>query len=274
MLTHRGHLTPTFETLQEFVPAAFTDHPHPDRSQRYSFVSTLELLEYFKELGWEPTSAKQNGKGLYSRHIIHLQNPSSGLFHYKDDTLKSTLILDNSHDGYSPASIHLGIFRLVCSNGMVVGIPGLFDRIRFRHIDVNKGELISLLDETTAQYKVVGDHIGAMQAKGLSPEEREDFAIRAIALREPTRFMGLDGPKGEEILRSLDLNEVLRPMRGEDDETNLWTTFNTLQEKTVKGLYERRAPSGRRSSPREITNLQRSLSFNKGLWRIAEEYLN
>ena len=262
------------EDLHKHVPAAFATHPHPDRTNRYSFISTIKLLDTFEKLGWTPYSAKQGGSGIYNRHIIRLNNQDLGFVSVKGDSVKPHILLDNSHDGYTPASMHLGLFRLVCTNGLVIAIPGMATELKFRHINIDRAELMEILSEAAEQYRTVGLHIGQMQDRMLNADEMEEFAIKALSLREPTRF--LDKEKNidlDAITESMDPTDLLVPVREQDKSKDLWTVFNQIQEKTVKGLYERKSAKGKKSSPREITNAARNLNYNKALWSIAEEYL-
>jgi hypothetical protein len=273
-LTSIGYKIQSRKDLQNYVPAAFAEHPHPDRSDRYSFVSTVSLLDTFEKLGWLPVSAKQHGQNQYGRHIIRLSNPDFGFLPLKGDQVKPHILLDNSHDGYTPASMHLGLFRLVCTNGLVIAAPGMATQIKFRHINVDRTELMELLSEAAEQYRNIGLHISDMSNRVLTNEEREDFAIKAISLREPTRFINPDGTINTSgITQSMNPKTLIEPIRPQDEALDLWTTFNLIQERTVKGLYERKSAKGKKSSPREITNAARSLEFNKKLWSIAEEYM-
>lgn len=273
-LSSVGYKISSREDLQKHIPAAFAEHPHPDRSERYSFVSTINLLDTFEKLGWSPYSAKQHGQNQYGRHIIRLNNPEFGFLPLKGDQVKPHILLDNSHDGYTPASMHLGLFRLVCTNGLVIAIPGMATEIKFRHIGVDRAELMQLLSEAAEQYRTIALHIGDMSNRDLTEDERTDFAIRAISLREPKRFINLDGTINvPAIAESMNPTALIESIRPQDNATDLWTTFNVIQERTVKGLYERKSPKGKKSSPREITNAARNLEFNKKLWSVAEEYM-
>lgn len=273
-LSSVGFKIQTREDLQKHVPAAFAEHPHPDRSNRYSFVSTIALLDTFEKLGWLPYSAKQHGQNTYGRHIIRLNNSDLGFLALKGDQVKPHILLDNSHDGYTPASLHLGLFRLVCTNGLVIAIPGLATEIKFRHINIDRAELMQLLSDAAEQYRTVGLHIGDMQSRILTNDEKEAFAIKAISLRETNRFINPDGTINlSAITNSMNPKALIEPVRPQDNSNDLWTTFNLIQERTVKGLYERKGKTGRKSSPREITNAARSLDFNRKLWSVAEEYM-
>ena len=273
-LSSVGFKIQTREDLQNHVPAAFATHPHPDRSDRYSFVSTITLLDTFEKLGWIPYSAKQHGQNQYGRHIIRLNNEDFGSLALKGDAVKPHILLDNSHDGYTPASLHLGLFRLVCTNGLVIAVPGMATELKFRHINIDRAELMQLLSEAAEQYRNIGLHIGDMQNRILTTDEKEAFAIKAISLREPNRFINPDGTiNATGITQSMNPKALLEPVRPQDESSDLWTTFNLIQERSVKGLYERKTKTGRKSSPREITNAARNLDFNKKLWAVAEQYM-
>ena len=272
-LSSIGYKILSQEDLLKHVPAAFATQPHPDRTEKYSFISTIALLDTFSKLGWNAYSAKQHGANQFGRHIIRLDNKDLGFIKVRGDQVKPHILLDNSHDGFTPASLHLGLFRLVCTNGLVIAIPGMATEIKIRHINLDSAELLRTLAEAAEQYRTIGDHVGVMQDRILTTDEREQFAIRALALREPTRFMKEGKILTKEITKSMNPNEILMPVRPEDESADLWTTFNLIQEKTVKGLYERKSAKGKKSSPREITNAARNLTFNKQLWSIAEEFL-
>ena len=274
-LTPLGYKTLTIDQVKTHVPAAFSTHADPRVSEKYSFVSTEELLHTFEKLGWTPTNSKQNGLSPYARHTIRLANPAFGLMDLKNDNVKPQLILDNSHNRSSNAMIHLGLFRLVCANGLVVAIPGLASSIKFRHIGVDMEELKKLMEVISNQYVMIGGRISEMQSLELSEEQQIAFVIKAMAMRESAYFVDRENDlvKTDLVLKSINPTEILKPLRPEDNANNLWTVYNRIQEKMVNGQFERKSLKGRTSQPRSITNATRNINFNKALWSIAEEYL-
>jgi hypothetical protein len=232
------------------------------------------LLDAFEKLGWNPTYARQNGTSNYARHMVRLTNPELGFMDLKSDKVKPQIVLDNSHNGMSPAQIHMGLFRLVCTNGLVVAMPGMYSSIRLRHIGIDMKELKQLLEIVTNQYNTIGSHIGDMQQVVLDKHQREEFVIKAIAAREPHVFIKDDGSidmkKATTIIKP---NQIIEPLRGEDKREDLWTTFNVIQERLVKGEFERQTMAGRRTKPRGINNAARHIDFNIKLWGIAESYM-
>lgn len=272
-LTSIGYKVSTIDEIRNHAPSAFSNHESPKLSNRYSFVSTYDILEAFGKINWHPTYAKQNGKGEFARHMIRLANPELGFIDLKSDKVKPQIVLDNSHNGGSPAQIHMGLFRLVCTNGLVVAMPGMFTSVKLRHIGINLEELKQLMNVVADQYTTVGKHIGEMQECILNNDQREEFVIRAIANREQHVFIKEDGTIDvQKVTAIMNPSQIIEPLRGEDKKEDLWTVFNIVQERLVKGEFERRTMNGRKSRPRGITNATRHIDFNKTLWEIAESY--
>jgi hypothetical protein len=273
-LTTIGYEVTSLDELRNLVPAAFSAHESPKLSDRYSFVPTNDLLDAFNKIRWVPVYGKQQGSGPYARHIVRLNNPDLGFMNLKSDKVKPQILLDNSHNGGSPAMVHMGLFRLVCTNGLVIAMPGMYTSVKLRHIGINIEELKQLMNVVAEQYTTVGKHIGDMQAFILNKEQREEFVLKAIAHREPKVFIKEDGTIDvKKVNTIMKPEQILQPLRSEDKPEDLWTTFNIVQERLVKGEFDRQTMNGRRTKPRGITNASRHLDFNRVLWEIAESYL-
>jgi len=274
LLTSIGYKVASIEEIAKFSPAAFSPNESPKVSDRYSFVPTIELLEAFDKLGWTPTYTRQNGSGAYARHMVRLTNPDLGFMDLKSDKVKPQIVLDNSHNGMSPAQLHMGLFRLVCTNGLVVAMPGMFTSVKLRHVGIDMHELKQLLEVVANQYTNIGKHIGDMQQITVNQDQREEFVIKAIAAREPHVFIKEDGTidikKATTIIKP---TQIIEPLRSEDKKEDLWTLFNIVQERLVKGEFERQTMNGRRTKPRGINNASRHINFNIKLWQLAEEYM-
>ena len=276
-LTTVGYSTKSIEEVKMVVPAAFSKTPSPLRSEKYSFVSTEELLDSFAKLNWLPYASKQNGGGQYARHMVRLNNEDLGYMKLKSDNVKPQIILDNSHNGGSCAQIHMGLFRLVCSNGLVIAMPGMYTNVKFRHMGVDFNELKELMEKIATQYTAVGTRIEEMLDVKMDQEKAENFVIKAMAYREPAYFINKeDGTiMTEKVLKAIQPAEILKPVRSEDAPENLWNVFNVVQERMVKGEFERKSlNTGRVSHPRQLTGATRNLNFNKVLWSVAETYMS
>lgn len=274
-LTTIGYPVATLDDLRNYVPAAFSEQESPKLSDRYSFVSTRDMIEAFDKIGWHPAYAKQQGNTVFARHMVRLTNPDLGFMDLGSDKVKPQIVFDNSHNGSSPAQIHMGLFRLVCTNGLVIAMPGMYTSVKLRHIGIDVNELKQLMNVIAEQYLTVGKHIGEMQQFILNKEQKENFVMKAIANREPHIFINPDGTINVQKVNSImKPAQVVEPLRSEDAKDDLWSIFNIVQERLVKGEFERSTVNGRKAKPRGITNATRHINFNKVLWNIAEQIIN
>ena len=69
---------------------------------------------------------------------------------------------------------------------------------------------------------------------------------------------------------SLDMSDILTPFRPEDEGSDLWTTFNVIQEKMMKGGFSYKSQRGRTTKLRGIQSIQTSNRLNTKLWEAAE----
>jgi hypothetical protein len=272
-LTSIGYPVKTMEDLQKYAPAAFATKAAEGVTDRYTFIGSQEIVQRILDLGWELHSAKQNGPNHFSRHMVRFRHPNLGWFNTKSDNVMPQIILDNSHNRASGLQLHLGLFRLVCTNGLVIAIPGMYSGIKFRHMGVDRDELKKVLDAAAEQYKKVGNHVNDMMEVKMLEDQAEEFAITAIARREPHMFINEDGTINvKKVTASTNPKDIIQPIRGEDRADNLWTVFNVIQERMIKGGYSRITGSGRNSTVRGLTNAVRNVELNKELWTIAESY--
>jgi hypothetical protein len=269
-----GYKVETLDDLKKIVPSVFAGGYDPKRSNRYSFLSTERLVDAVLENGWQLESAKQNGKSEFSRHMIRFKNESLGMINVKGDQIRPQIILDNSHNGTSYAQFHMGVFRLVCTNGLVIALPSMYSNMKIRHMGMDTLEIKRVLEETIEHYGTIAGRIEEMQNVMLTNDQREEFAIRAVAYREPHLFINDDGTINfKKVTDSTAPRDILAPIRTEDVGNDLWRTFNVIQEHTVKGGYERLSEKGRRSTTKGMSNATRNVKFNKVLWEMAESYI-
>lgn len=274
LLTTNGYSVSQISSLENITPAAYGTKPAEARTNRYSFLPTNELINTLVELGWEPKFAQQNGRSVYSRHFIKFEHPNLSAIKIGDDEIVPQAILDNSHDGTTVCAIHMGLFRSVCSNGLVVAIPGMSSTFTFKHIGIDKNQIKELMEQINEHFIFVAHQVKKMQNITLTQNQRIELTVKAIAAREPNRYMDNGEIKVQNIIETNDINEILNAIRPDDEGNDLWRTFNVIQEKLVKGGYNRTAPSGRNTKARGISNAARNFEFNKTLWSLAEEYFN
>ena len=105
--------------------------------------------------------------------------------------------------------------------------------------------------------------VGKMMNRVLSIDEKIDFVEKASKFRWTTGSMPA----------TVNIEEILTPLRKEDEVDNLWTTFNMVQEKFIRGGIEYKTKTGRRSSLRSLKNIVSVNYVNTKLWETAESML-
>ena len=213
----------TREQLIELVPSAFANQQSPKVSNKYTFISTATVLEDMKKLGWEPFNASQRKSrkdedAMFTKHLIRLRNDEVGKI---GDSIPE-VVLTNSHDGRNAFTLHAGLFRLVCSNGLVIA-DTTFEQVKIKHQWYNFEEIRKIMDGMLEVVPKVVSQVQNLNLISLSDEQQIEFASKALL----TRY-----PKGNE---NLNVEDLLSPVRQGDRGNELWKIFNVVQEKLVKG---------------------------------------
>ena len=263
----------TEDDIRKTCPFAFKTTPtNPGVSDKYIQATTIDVVNDMEKLGWKPVLAKQcrgkkNSKGIRSFHMIAFQNPSVKVLNEKNEIeAYPRIILTNSHDGFNSFKFMVGLFRLVCSNGLVV-CDEKFANMSIRHINYNFEELrklvIDSLEKLPGQISVLND----MRKRYLTETEKVAFAIRAIKLRK-----GYNETDKVEISEDT-IKDVLTPIRNEDEGNSLWNVFNVIQEKIIKGNFNYAEKTKKSRKMRCITSIVKDLQINKDLYNLANEYV-
>lgn len=179
---------------------------------------------------------------------------------------KVRIIVTNSHDGTSSFGFHIGIFRLICENGLVISTK-TFTEIKVRHIHYNFEELRKVVATATEQIPHEIEAFNAMQKREMKVEEASELAVNALKIRkgmELTDNLSVD----EEII-----SELLVPKRDADKGNDLWSIYNVLQEKIIKGGSIISVDGKKPRKMRGIKSAIKDLTINKRLFETAYAYV-
>jgi len=234
-------------------------------TDRYVHVPTEKVIEDVMKLGWTPINAyrvnsrkKRSGTG---RHMVKFVNYD---FMEEGKTEYPELLLTNSHDGTTAFKLDVGIFRLVCSNGMVVKSQD-FGSMKVRHygydFETIKGAVNELVEQIPDYLKQVDD----MKEQKLEREQQLEFARQAAMLR-------FTNTTEEAIEKIVDMEDILESTRKEDDGDGLWEVFNRIQEKIVNGKFDYALGKKERKA-RPVKGFKSQVKLNQGLWELASSYL-
>ena len=259
----RSDLPLAEDQMQSIAPSIFAAGKHQSRSERYTYIPTIEVLRGLRKEGFAPFMVAQGrsrieGKAEFTKHLIRMRH--AGQITGKAEVPE--IILINSHDGASSYQMLSGAFRWVCQNGMVVG--DICNDIRIAHKGGAKDEVIEGAFRVLDDFETVDASIDDMKALTLKPEEQRAFATAALALRYGEQEDGL--PPAPITAEQLD-----QPRRMEDRGDSLWLAFMRLQENSTVGGLPGRSARGRRIRTREVASIDRGVSLNRALWVLAEE---
>jgi hypothetical protein len=261
----------SLDDLRRRAPSVFAESARPGVSNRYTFVSSAEVVHLLQEEGWEPVNAHQQRVRLAPRegfqmHEIRFARRADLARALEVGDTRPELILQNAHDGTRAYRIDAGLYRLVCRNGLTVADSD-FAHVAIRHVDVVAEKFIGAARAVAESTPRVLDAVGRWQAVQLSEPARQEFARRASTLRWEAE---------QPVTRLLASGALLRPLRYGDDKRDLWTTFNVVQEHLVRGgdrYMGYTAGMGiRRNTTRPVASLVLGQKLNKGLWQLAEEF--
>jgi hypothetical protein len=228
----------------------------PTVSERYQFISSAEIIDRFSDEGWRvetaTVAAPRKRDPLFAKHMIDFRNPEFEPVH----GAVPRIILVNSHDGSSSARVLAGVFRFVCANGLIVGTT--LNKEVVRHTGDAAADLIHRMQQLARNTSKLYSQIDTWSKKDLTKAQRFEMARFAAQLRwgDAQRFTPED---------------LLQVRRADDDRGDLWTTFNRLQENTVRGGIEGFSRSGRAATSRPLSDISRSVEYNAQLWQLAEE---
>jgi Domain of unknown function (DUF932) len=263
----RADVPLTEDQMRAAAPSVFAEGKHESRSERYTYIPTIEVLRGLRKEGFEPFMVAQGasrieGKAEFTKHMIRMRH--AGQVQSRPEA--NEIILINSHDGASSYQMLAGMLRFVCCNGLVVG--DVVEDIRIPHKGNIQGEVIEGAFRVLDEFEVVEQHAEAMKALPLEPREEIAFATAALALRFGDRPVEETGGHRPAPITAEQLNE---PRRIDDIGHNLWTTFQRVQENVMRGGQPGRSVQGRRLQTRPVGSIDRGVSLNRALWMLAEE---
>jgi hypothetical protein len=262
------------DDLRRCAPSIFAEHARPGVSARYTFVSTQQVVALLGAEGWEPVKASEQRVRLEDRigfqmHEIRFARRAdleAGAMQV--GSTRAEMILQNAHDGSRAYRIDAGLYRLVCRNGLTVADAD-FAHVSIRHMDVSADAFAKAAQSVAENTPRMLEAVAKWQAVQLPQVSRIEFARRAAGLRWEA-----DQP----VMKLLSPEKLLTPVRYGDAATDLWTTFNVVQEHLIRGgdrYMGYTAGMGiRRNRTRPVGGLSEGQKLNKALWSLASEFAN
>lgn len=255
----------TLEQIRSVAPAVFANEAHESRGPRYLYVPTIDPLERMLENGWGVWEVRQqrsrDGKrDPYTKHMLRLRKMED--FDTQPNKVGDCIpesILINAHDGSAAYWMLAGLFRMVCSNGMMVGktIGGfkvLHTKSRTTSLEVLEAGERTIIEK----FPIMMAQREAMTLKIVDSDVQYRLAETALKLRYGT------------TMAPFPAQDLLQIRRNEDAEPTLWNVMNRIQENVMDGGWETRSTMfGRRSIVRPVERVTAVANINGGLWDAA-----
>jgi hypothetical protein len=198
--------------------------------------------------------------------MVAFQNPDIMIKGKDGDDSFPRIIMTNSHDGMQAFKFSVGIFRLVCSNGLVVA-DEQFSDFKIKHKGYSFEELRGVVNEAVADLPNKVEVLNDMKQRILTTEEKSKLALDAMLIRAG---IAPDSEKAKEFNYDDEtIIDILDPKRKEDEGDDLWRVFNVIQEKITQGDFHAALTGAKVRKVRKIKSFEKDLKVNKELFKLA-----
>lgn len=258
------------DELRVFAPSVFARVAHDSRSERFAPIPTIEVLRGLKREGFEVVGAKQSltrvpGKAPFTKHLLRLRRMDNHEAHKVGDTV-AEMLLKNANDGTSVYDLFAGLFRIRCLNSLVSDM-GSIDSVKVRHTGK---DIVDRVIEGT--FTVVESAKLALSAPREWAQIKLDRDER-MALAESAHVIRFGDAEGK-VTTPITPDQLLVARRREDQQHDLWTNFNVVQENVMRGglhgvgLDANNRP--RKMTTREVKGIDQDIRLNKALWMLSQ----
>lgn len=275
------------DELRAAAPSIFATKPWEGVSKRYAFIPTINAVNALRDAGFMPVRADQSrcrvaGKKPFTKHMIRFQHRDDlkgakrtgeldiargahGVhYFYKKGTEPELIevVLTNSHDRSSAYCMDAGVFKLICSNGLVISSATL-GSIHIYHSGNIVQDVLNATGTIIERAPLIRQQIERWRAVTLDERHRLMLANAILINR-----YGLDDH--DNMIAPVRAEALLVARRPEDEENNLWVVTNRIQENMMRGELAGTSANGRRIRTRPIRSINTELDLNRNIWSAAE----
>ena len=231
-------------------------------SKRYTHVKTEDIIKAFTDKGYvirdvQVSRTRKKEHEGFQKHLVRLTHPDFTLKTVGDS--KPEILVRNSYDGESSGRLYLGVYRLVCSNGLIVGKT--FDEIRVRHSGDALTKFLEGAEKIRKQADSLNETIASWSNIKLTPIQVSRFSFNAWDIIAPKNAFGPD------------LGVAFAPSREADIGLDLWRTYNRIQERLLNGgiHYQINNDDGeiRNNTTKRVKGVDSIIRINQKLFDLA-----
>ena len=233
-------------------------------SERYNVINTMDVIQQFERFGFELNSIDAGNirnveKAGAQKHMVRMAADFK-----MAGGLKPEVIIHNSYDGTKALNIRIGIFRFVCSNGLIAG-HNLVPNLQILHSNNNWAEQINeFIDGYEEKHRLQEDWVREMEGRKMSLDEAYFMAEEALKIRHYDQRI---------INDAVDPLELLLVKRREDKGDSAWLRYNVMQEHLVQGEYKKYDNDGSLRKAKIMTNVDELVRFNVELSDLFAKHM-
>jgi hypothetical protein len=135
-----------------------------------------------------------------------------------------------------------------------------FENVKVRHMGYSFDELQQTIKTITERLPLTVESMNKMKEIELEQDQMVALANQMLEVRfgDSTKDMGFD------------IDQILEPVRVEDQTNDLWTVFNRIQERIMGGDFNY-STNNRVRKARRIKNFNQDIDLNQGMFKTALE---
>ena len=169
------------------------------------------------------------------------------------------ILLTNSHNRTSSFIVDLAIFRIVCSNMLVVPSKS-FVHHSIVHVGFTNEKVKNAIAEVTSYMPKIKEIVATFKSIHLSKAEEQMLANAAIDIRFDTNT------------HYIKADELLKVNYPEDNAKTLWSAYNRIQEAMIRGgVKMKNLITNKTFTSKAISGIDATIKFNKELFEAVEK---
>lgn len=253
----------TDDDISRFAPSFFTNHAHPERTERYHHVSSAQVVETLREAGynimWAGTNRSRGAMNqTYGIHFLRARS-----IQQDDNTFgQAEIWYTNSHNGQTTMRFNPGFYPngsrvpLMIGHGIVV-----------RHAVGSLAGVQECIAEIVQSLPEMVQHISALSEKLFSRQQQLEIAKTALQARFGYRTPNFDAAV------------LLDSRYTGDNRVDGWSVYRRVVDNAIYGQMmaktfpTTKSPMGKMRCVQSLRRIQAMTAVTAETWNTAVSLL-
>jgi hypothetical protein len=250
----------SIDKLIAFAPSlSNTWRKHQRIESKPFYNETIDIVSSLKDKGWKVDGVYEN-RNKKSRkianHCVKLTHPDLAMKIGNKNEGFANMYITNSCNGSSPLNMDFGMYRLVCSNGLV--LKDIVADAKIKHTEKDYNRLPQIIASLEDKIQPMFKKFESFKNTTLTSKQLENL------LRKASKIRDFDSATSSAVR-----NQLLNVHRDDDKGDDLWSVYNRLQENLIKSNMLV-GPDGRIISG--VGDPFENIRVNQDLYELVEAY--